>query len=412
MSSQTFRLLLWTVIVNCAYSVGAVQYSLKTVASFTGDNGGIPVGRLISDSGGNLYGTTQQGTNNSGTIFEVAVGSNNVITLGTFNGINGSQPAAGLIFDSAGGLVGTTTQGGFNYRQGTVFQWSSLTHQISVVAEFDGTHGGISSEPVIADASGNLFGTTDAGGTFNQGTIFKVAAGSHTVTTMVSFTNTNGSGPASSLYMDSLGNLFGTTGNGGTNNVGVVFELPFGATQTTTLVTFNGTNGAGGTSGLTADADGNLYGVTVAGGPQNNGVVYKLAAGTHTFSILATFGGTGVFAPEGDLAIDASGNLFGISRHGPTGAQSNNDFGTVFEVAAGTHAISAIATFNGTNGAYPAGGLIVDTRGNIFGTTQHGGPDNYGTIFELSPVPEPSTAMLLMLGYTVALTVSRRSREF
>jgi uncharacterized repeat protein (TIGR03803 family) len=208
--------------------------------------------------------------------------------------------------------------------------------------------------------------------------------------------------------MDSPGNLYGTTGNGGANDLGVVFELPFGATQTTTLVTFNGTNGAGGTSGLTADLAGNLYGVTVAGGPQNQGLVYKLAAGTHVFSVLATFGGTGVFAPEGDLAIDASGNLFGISRHGLPGAQPNNDFGTVFEVAAGTHAISAIATFNGMNGAYPAGGLIVDAQGNLFGTTQSGGPNNYGTVFEVSPVPEPATAMLVLLGCAAAFVVNRR----
>jgi uncharacterized repeat protein (TIGR03803 family) len=105
--------------------------------------------------------------------------------------------------------------------------------------------------------------------------------------------------------------------------------------------------------GLVADSQGNLYGVTGAGGPGNNGLVFELAAGTHTFSILSTLNVTnGVVVYGGDLVIDGSGNLYGIAGHVPV-PPGQPDFGGVFKVDAQIHKVSVIATFNGLNRKYP-----------------------------------------------------------
>ncbi|MDB5354709.1 MAG: hypothetical protein JWN24_1162 [Phycisphaerales bacterium] len=128
-----------------------------------------------------------------------------------------------------------------------------------------------------------------------------------------------------------------------------------------------------------------------------------------TLTTLAAFDnyGNGAY-PKAGVIADAAGNLYGTAELG--GA---NGYGVVFEVAAGTHALSTLATFNGSNGAYPEGGLIADAAGNLYGTTQYGGVHNDGTVFELtetgfvSPTPEPGGALLTGLS-AIGILARRR----
>jgi uncharacterized repeat protein (TIGR03803 family) len=201
--------------------------SLTTLASFGAHTGAGPVGGVIMDSSGNLYGTAAGGGRSSeGTVFELAHGSGTITTLASFVPLtqDGDRPLAGLIMDRSGNLYGTTNLGG-RYGAGTVFELAHGSGEITALASFNGTNGARPDGGLIMDSSGNLYGTTDVGGASRDGTVFELAHGSGTITTLVSFNGTNGSEPEDALIMDTSGNLYGTTYVGGASNDGTVFEL-------------------------------------------------------------------------------------------------------------------------------------------------------------------------------------------
>ena len=166
-------------------------------------------------------------------MFEIAKAGNgygSVNTLATFNGTNGAYPQAGLIADAAGNLFGTTEHGGTS-SVGTVFEIANTGSgygSVNTLASFNNTNGAYPEARLIADAAGNLFGTTYAGGTSNHGTVFEIAntgSGYGSVTALASFNTTNGAIPCAGLIADAAGNLFGTTVGGGTSSAGTVFML-------------------------------------------------------------------------------------------------------------------------------------------------------------------------------------------
>jgi hypothetical protein len=323
-------------------------------------------------------------------------------TLASFNGITGANPYAGLVRDANGNLFGATNLGGTT-NDGVVFEivktGSGYANTPTAVVTFNGTNGAQpAGTPItlIADANGNLFGTTanygepDGG----DGTVFEIVKTSggyaSTPTTLVNFNGTNGANPFAGLIGDANGNLFGTTLGGGTANDGTVFEIVKTgsgyASTPTTLANFNGTNGASPYAGLVADASGNLFGATYTGGAFGAGTVFEIPKTSNGYAstptTLVNFNGTNGSSPQGALIADASGNLFGTTYLGGTFG-----YGTVFEVVktssgyAGTP--TTLVNFNGTNGAQPTGTLTADANGNIFGTTFYGDTANDGTIFEI-----------------------------
>jgi len=248
---------------------------------------------------------------------------------------------------------------------------------------------------LVEDNKGNFFGTTKSGGTNFDGTVFEIAAGSWTYTTIGVFAGSNGANPQDTLILDSSGNLFGTTYGGGSSvyGTGTVFELPYNAGTgsygtISTLASFNLTNGLYPQAGLVEDRSGNLFGTTYRGGSSIYGTVFELpySAGTGSYGTirtLASFNLTNGALPWGGLVEDRSGNLFGTTEEG-----GSSDAGTVFELPynAGTGrygAISTLASLNVTNGEYPEGGLVEDSSGNLFGSTAYGGSSDVGTVFEL-----------------------------
>jgi uncharacterized repeat protein (TIGR03803 family) len=359
--------------------------SAATLASLNGTDGANPYGgTLVMDGTGNLYGMAELGgALNDGTVFELAHGSSVPTTLASFNGTNGSSPRGGLIIDSSGNLYGTTQTGGAS-NDGTAFEIARGSGTITTLASFNGADGSLPVGGLIMDSSGNLYGTTFQGGASGDGTVFELAQGSGTITTLASFSGTDGNGPVG-LIMDSSGNLYGTTYTGGATNVGAVFELVHGSSTITTLASFNLTSGAYPYAGVVMDSSGNLYGTAAGGGPSNNGVVFELAHGHSTITRLASFGGTNGRLPEAGLLMDGSGNLYGTTYLG--GASKD---GTVFELAHGSRTINSLASFNGTNGKEPEAGLVADGSGDLYGMTYAGGGGNDGTIFELPGAAAPT----------------------
>jgi uncharacterized repeat protein (TIGR03803 family) len=352
--------------------------SLSTLASFVAAHGTAPWAGVITDSLGNVYGTAVNGgAGGFGTVFELAHGSSTLTTVASFNNANGDNPYGALVMDSSGNLYGTTYTGGSS-SDGTVFEVAAGSGTITALASFSGRNGANPYSGLVLDGSGNLYGTTSAGGASNDGTVFEVAAGSGTITTLASFNGTNGATPHGPLIMDSSGNLYGTSYAGGSSSDGTVFELAHGSGTITTLASFNGTNGANPYAGLVLDGSGNLYGTTSAGGSSSDGTVFEVAAGSGTITTLASFNGTNGTTPYGALVMDSSGDLFGTTSAGG----ASND-GTVFELAHGSSTITTLASFSGANGANPHSSLWKDSSGDLFGTTVGGGTAGSGTLFEL-----------------------------
>ena len=253
---------------------------------------------------------------------------------------------------------------------------------------------------LMIDASGNLYGTTISGGTYNYGSVFELtpkADGGWRETVPHSFNGKNGYQPYANLTIDGSGNLYGTTLNGGAYNYGTAFELmPKGGGGWTEEILHNfNKNGKDGYlpyANLVIDGSGNLYGTTQYGGAYNWGTVFELmpkAGGGWMEKILHNFnenGRDGMW-PYAGLIIDASGNLYGTTAIGGAG------LGTVFELmpkAGGGWTEKVLHAFNGKDGFEPYAGLIIDASGNLYGTTSRGGGSTNctggcGTVFELTP---------------------------
>ena len=249
---------------------------------------------------------------------------------------DGGKPEAGLIMDKSKNLYGTTATGGA-YGNGTVFKVTSsgtetVLYSFGSIPDGNTPWGG-----VIMDVAGNLYGTTFYGGTYNDGTVFQLTP-SRTETVLHSFSFLIGSGdgeyPLDGLIMDKSGNLYGTTEQGGAYGDGTVFELTPGGVETL-LYSFGSQPGDGSNAypyaGVIRDAKGNLYGTTIFGGADNNGMVFKVfnKGGVWKETILHSFTGEPADGqrPFGGLIRDKAGNLYGATYYG--GAYNN---GTVFEV--------------------------------------------------------------------------------
>lgn len=363
------------------------SYMLSTLADFDGSKSANP-SALTVDSVGNLYGTTPGGgAYNFGAVFEVARGSNTITTLASFlGGVSGAIPRGGLTLDAAGNLYGTTTFGGAGgfgtLGAGTVFELARGTNTITTLASMTGEDGVNSASPVTLDAAGNLFGSTPSsagigGSSPKYGAVFELATGTHALTVIAAFHGTDGTLPVGRLTLDPAGNLFGTAAAGGPLNFGTVFEIARGSTSITDLATFNGTNGKWPSGPLPMDAAGNLYGTTSSGGPYDSGTVFEIASGTQSITILASFRSSD--GQPSALTMDPANNLYGTTS--PIDGPGD---GTVFEIANGSKSITTLATFNGANGAYPRA-VTLEALGNQYGTTNSGGADNDGTVFELTP---------------------------
>jgi uncharacterized repeat protein (TIGR03803 family) len=313
------------------------------------------------------------------------VGAQQLQTLYSFtNGVGGSVlTPSGLTLGNDGNFYGTTENGG-SQDNGTVFQVTTnktLTMWPSFVNFANSVYGSPNPNPLVLGSDGSFYGTTSGG--HGYGAVFRVTTNG-TLTVLASFSGTNGVNP-SALLLGSDGNFYGTTSGGGITNslypgqgMGTVFQVTTNGTLST-LVSFNLTNGAF-PSGLTLGSDGNFYGTTQAGGNTNlNG---GLGFGTlfesttnGTLTTLVSFNATNAVAPNG-LAQGNDGNFYGTTQYG--GGTDGVHYGTIFQMTTnGT--LTTLDTL--TNyGANPSA-LRLGNDGNFYGTTAGG--QGYGTAFQV-----------------------------
>ena len=369
-----------------------------------------PSGTLVFDAAGNLYGLAQSGGPfNKGSVFQLTPGTDGKWTgkvIHAFGGHSGdgAQPMGGLVLDSAGNLYGTTFAGG-SHGSGTAFELVRGASGWSEIVLHNFGHASDGAQPVaglIFDKAGNLYGTTYGGGKNKGGTIFQLVPegkGHWTENVLYAFCPVtgcaDGRAPQAGVILDAAGNLYGTTSLGGNSNYGedgVVFELSSsgGLWTETVLYTFCSTSGCPGganpMSGLIFDAAGNLYGTT--SGETNSGAAFELTpgAGTWTENTVLTFccSKTGL-KPNGPLVFDAAGNLYGTTELG-----TRYGYGVAFELTPshGTWTETILHYFGvgSDDGIEPSGGLIFDSAGNLYGVTLSGGGGNStGTVFETTP---------------------------
>lgn len=375
-----------------------------------GNDGSRPSASLIMDTSGNLYGTTEfGGAYKRGAVFKLTPSGTESVLWSFGRGADGREPRAGLIMGTNGNLYGTTSLGGTCgdgiFNGGTAFELTPSGEE-SVLWSFG--CGADGSEPfggLVMDTVGNLYGTTASGGTsvYEDGTVFKLtppslSGGNWSESILWSFSGTDGSGPPGSLIIDASGNLYGTTTSGGANGCGTVFKL---APDGTNSLLWNFLSPlAGGAcnpeAGLIMDANGNLYGTTVYGGAYFEGTVFELtppstSGGNWTEATLWNFGsGADGVNPVSGLIMDTSGNLYGTTSAG--GAYNAEIFaGTAFELSPPATSgenwnETILRNFgnSGSDGREPFAGLLMDPSGNLYGTTILGGAYSRGTAFELS----------------------------
>jgi uncharacterized repeat protein (TIGR03803 family) len=230
-----------------------------------------------------------------------------------------------------------------------------LTPSFTMLASFGAPNGAYRDSALIMDSNGNLYGTTYGGGGASEGTVFELAHGSASISTLASVYRADGENPLD-VIMDSSGNLYGTTYVGGAEDDGTVFELAHGSGTITALASFDGKDGADPYAGLIMDSSGNLYGTTTDGGASGDGTVFELANGSRTITTLAAFKGSNGSGPLAGLVMDSGGDLYGTTYGG--GGSSN---GTVFEVVHGGGTITTLGSSNITDGLAPHAGLITAT---------------------------------------------------
>jgi uncharacterized repeat protein (TIGR03803 family) len=355
-------------------------------------DGGNPFAGLTVDSAGNFYGTTSSGGSGYGTAFELknTARGYKYVVLHTFaGGSDGANPYARLMLGAGGKLYGTTVNGGGG--AGTVFELlpgkTLRTERVLFAFTQSAQGANPSAGDLTTDASGAIYGTTQYGGAYGQGTVFKLSgkgAGKEKVLYSFGANENDGTQPYAGITFDRAGNIYGTTSLGG-EGYGTVFELiPSKSGWTEQIIHTFGNVTDGGTpyAGLSFDAQGNLFGSTTQGPGGGGGTFFELTPsnGSWSFNTIYSLSGWGISGEFRTAYLDPSDNIFGTTH-----CDGQYSSGSVYELQRSGSTYNYVDLYDftgGTDGQYVFSNPAFDAQGDIFGTTNVGG-SGYGVVWEV-----------------------------
>ena len=392
----------------------AQAQTFTVLYSFTGGlDGSSPWGQLAMDPAGNFYTGTMEGGNNTGSGAAIKLravsGSWLLQPLYDFNGGIGDGVQPQVVVASDGSVFGATQAGGLSGCGIVFYLRPSPTVQATALARWNetilhtfagGSDGCNPFAPPIIDSAGNLYGTTaDGGGSNDAGVVYELVRSGQSYSERIlhTFSGPDGAVPGAGLIADSsFTNLYGVTQVGGSGNSGTVFRLSNNGSGWTETVLYNFHNSSDGQqpqSGLAMDASGNLFGSAGLGGNGGGGTVFELtpSGGSYTFRVIYSLQcnyPTCIGPYLGYLTLDPAGNVYGTTLN-----QGAHTFGSVFELTPtdGAYSFTDLHDFSlgSDDGGFPDGGVIRDTAGNLYGTAVDGGAYGGGIIFQITPSPSP-----------------------
>ena len=398
--ATTGALALAIVLTVFASQVGRAQ-TFNVIHNFTGGrDGATPYAGLTVDKAGSLYGTAYNGGTGYGSVYKLQHKG----AGWTFNplysfagGSDGANPWARVIFGPDGVLYGTTLFGGSADGTGTLFKlrpqpractsalcpWAKTLICNFAQGQCDGA---LPRGDLLFDQTGNLYGTNGGG----AGIVYqlKPSGGGWTDNILYAFSGPDGAYPNSGVIFDSAGNVYGTAYGGGPFTYGAVFQLVSSAGWAQNLIySFRNLDDGGyPAAGLIFDQAGNLYGASSNGGTGGGGTIFELSpgvGGTWTFTVLYSFAGGYQCGPWGALVMDTVGNLYGT-----TACDGKYGFGDVFELSPGSGGWTYTNLYDftgGTDGANPISNVLLHPNGKLYGTASAGGSQGLGAVWEIAP---------------------------
>ena len=389
-------LLLAAVALPAWLAVPARAGVVTGLFSFTGPPNGLsPASGPVRGNDGNFYGTISQGgARNNGTIYRITP-AGALTTLYSFTGgADGAAPMAGLVLGKDGNFYGTTPNSGTG-GYGTVFQFTPAGVLTTLFSFSNDADGGQPTASLVQGRDGNFYGTTKSGA-LGVGTFFRITPAG-TLTTLYSFDpSMDGYSVPNALLQGKDGNFYGAALLGGADGDGTIFRItPDGAL--TTLYAFTGdTDGGDPNGGLAQDAQGNLYGTTTSyGGDFGQGTVFRVTL-DGTLTTLHTFGYYGDGGdPSTGLVQGSDGNFYGATNQG---GDNNLTGGTIFQITA-TGVFTTLYSFSGgADGSLPGATLTQNTDGSLYGVTVQGGTGGYGTVFRVTTAGALTTLFTFVRG--------------
>lgn len=392
-------------LIAAAATRPANAQSFKVLYTFQGGtkDGATPAGKLIMDSSGNLYGMTEFGgarTLGWGTVYKLDLSTGKETVLYAFTGgADGGYAYGGLVRDTSGNLYGTTTEGGDNSCGGdgcgVVFKLDTANKEKVLYQFSGGNDGGAPNGDLVRDKAGNLYGTSYWGPYGFGGVVFKVdPKGQETV--LHDFSGLpDGEFPTAGLFLDAKGNLFGTTSSGGGGpcfgGCGTVFTINKSGEEAILYRFLASPDGMAPYSALTPGTPGNFYGTTNLGG---NAACNEIGPGCGTaFEVNVSGKETVLYRfrkqkgedqPDGGLILDSAGNLYGTTAGNLLFGHATS-YGTVFKLDS-TGKETVLYRFTGGNdGCTPLGDLMMDVAGNLYGVASGCGSTGDGVVFEITP---------------------------
>lgn len=348
---------------------------------FNGGSRGVnPYGGLMQASNGKIYGSTGEGVNGWGGIFEYNIADGFLSTLVAFQGLsNGANPRSTPMQASNGKVYGVTQSGGYSFR-GVIYELDLTTNACVAKLSFQTPDDGDwPLAPFVQHNNGRLYAASAHGGANRLGVLFEYEIAENNFTKLYDLDVTTGGNTSTALCLASNGLLYGTMVAGGSHDGGTLISYDVVAKNLIKRFDFSPSL-YGNPIGVMQASNGKLYGATANGGANNQGTIFEYTIGTATMQLRASFDKPTLGGVAAGPMIEVGNKLLGLARAG-----GSFDKGTLYEFDPLLGTISKKIDFAGPNGANPTGSLVQVPNGNLFGVTTLGGLNDLGTIFEYNP---------------------------